>query len=255
MNTVTAGQSLFHQTHTVVFYSAAVICLVMTQLPLVVKRGESFARRCYWGGTAGAAVFTVLGSLPHVGRWRALGARRRVQHDPDGLFRDLVHQDRRQGVRVSRRHDEPSPAGDDRVPPPRIMTGPPDSYGTDVTATRRSGGCWFLPPRCAQRPSRPTLGASAAMIGLESPQRSSWLPPVCGFGVNDARWNHPVARKQYVQFGLVAVVTVGVFTVCYLACFASSAGAVRPKRSPSGRCIRGFGMSRTRNKAVLATRS
>lgn len=48
-------------------------------------------------------------------------------------------------------------------------------------------------------------------------------------GYGDASWGYPVARGQLVQFIILAVVTVGAFTVLYLGAYA--AGRRRPRRS------------------------
>ena len=217
MNTVTAGQSLFHQTHTVVFYSAAVICLVLTQLPLVVKRGESFARRCYWGGTAGAAVFTVLGSLPQLGGGALLALAGVFSMTLTAYFATSYI---KIGDKVYAFHtDDEEPGRQSR--PATAVAGPPDSYGTDVTNAKM---WWLLVPATAM---------CAATVAMQLPDHRLALTVVaavmvvflgCGFGFMDAREGHLVARGQYVQFGLVTVVTVGAFALCYLPAYAVTRG-------------------------------
>ncbi|OSC31474.1 hypothetical protein B8W67_16130 [Mycolicibacillus koreensis] len=49
-----------------------------------------------------------------------------------------------------------------------------------------------------------------------------------GAGLGDASWGYPIARGQYLQFGLVAAITVGYFPAVYL--IAYYAGKRRPLR-------------------------
>ena len=41
------------------------------------------------------------------------------------------------------------------------------------------------------------------------------IPIFYGFFV-DGSWGHPIARRQYVQFGIIGLITAGVFPILYL---------------------------------------
>ena len=221
MNTVTAGQSLFHQTHTVVFFGAALACLVITQLPLVVHRGESFARRCYWGGTAGAAVFTFLGLLPQVGGG-ALFALSGVFSMTLTAYFATSYIKIGDKIYAFHNHDE-NP--DHKPSSAASTTAPPDSYGTNVTNAKM---WWLLVPATAM---------CSATVAMQVPDHRLALPVVAGvmivllgvaFGFMDAREGHRIAREQYLQFGLATMVTAGVFALFYLPAYLVA------RRNPAG---------------------
>ncbi|MDN5760005.1 MAG: hypothetical protein L0H59_16010, partial [Tomitella sp.] len=39
------------------------------------------------------------------------------------------------------------------------------------------------------------------------------------FGYNDGSWGHPIVRRQWIQFGIVTIITVGIFSFFYLCAY------------------------------------
>jgi hypothetical protein len=208
-----AAAPMFHQTNMLVFYGLAIACLVVTQVPLIVDRDLTFKRRLWWGGTAGAALFTVLGTLPQWLAGLGLAAAGVFGMTLTAYFATSYI---KIGDEIFAFHTY------DAEPDRRISPLPSDisesqlsdSYGTDVTNTKM----WWL-----------MVGTSAFCVGAAAVQflgPPKWAIVIAlavvltviaiGFGFMDAKAGHRVAREQFVQFGLIAVITVGVFPMLYL---------------------------------------
>lgn len=107
----------------------------------------------------------------------------------------------------------PAPSTDDPDYDPA-----PDSYGGSVTAGKlwwlmiwgvtMCVGCIVIP--AADKPWYLVPGGAGALVLI-----------ALGYGHQDASWGYGIARGQYVQFGIIAILTAGVFTVLYLAAYAA----------------------------------
>ena len=202
--------------HALFFVIGAFICLGVTQLPLVVRRGGSFAPYCYWAGTAGAALCVFIAAIPD---WpgglmfagatvfaMALTAYFATNYIRiRGKIYTFHITQAAQAPRSDQLSTSPEDSPDDF----------PDAYGTDVTATKM---WWLLVPTTG-------LCALTAATNVRDPEGQVW-PIICtivvallaiGFGyLADGSWGYRIARRQYLQFVLVSVVTAGVFPVLYL---------------------------------------
>jgi hypothetical protein len=61
------AQPTLEQPHTLIFFVAALVCLVIALVPLLSSKEVATQRRVYWGGTGAAALCFFLASLPDVG--------------------------------------------------------------------------------------------------------------------------------------------------------------------------------------------
>ena len=61
--------------------------------------------------------------------------------------------------------------------------------------------------------------AVLAVLSAYTMKMRPWLLLVIlalGTGYGDGSWNYPIARGQYVQFGIITVITAGSFAALYL---------------------------------------
>jgi len=214
------------------FVIAAFLCLAITQLPAVVKRDVSFDRRCYWGGTAGTMVCVFLAALPDWLGGLVFGAATLLGMGLAAYFTSSYIKIAGRIYAFHAADERPDPRPGDAPPAARDPDYDPlpDQYGTGASAART---WWMIVPATAlcSLTVATNLGHDAK-IGLAIGAAIVLVAAGLGYGVNDASWNYPLARKQYVQFVLVAVVTAGVFTVFYLAGFGiGRRWPMRPKRS------------------------
>ena len=219
-----------------IFVIAAFLCLAVTQLPALVKRGVSFDRRCYWGGTAGTMVCVFLAALPDWLGGLVFGAATLFGMDLAAYFTSSYI---KIGGRIYRE--------DLRLPRGRLTTrsaawactagraGPRLRPASGPVRDRRECSQDLVDDSAGHRAVSLTVATNLghdAKIGLAIGAAIVLVAAGLGYGVMDASWNYPIARGQYVQFVLVAVVTAGVFTVFYLAGFGiGRRWPMRPKRS------------------------
>lgn len=200
-----AAQPTLHQPHTLIFFIATLLCLGIAVMPLPRRIGISGQRRVYWSAVAGAALCGFLASIPSwgVGVLIALFL-------SGGMVFTAYFNGRyiKIGGRVYAFHVADS--GDESPSPDPA----PDSYSGFATA-RKS---WWLLVVVVGICSG---SVAFTVVGTEKP----WIAVVAAavlalfafaFGLVDASWGYALARGQNVQFGVIAVVSVGVFTVVYL---------------------------------------
>lgn len=108
---------------------------------------------------------------------------------------------------------DPSPDG---TPPPGIddpgYDPAPDSYGSLATAKKIWWSMVFAMVICmgtidTTRPWHTAISVCLVVFFA------------IGFGYGDASWGYPIARGQRPQFVIIAIITVGVFTVLYFAAY------------------------------------
>lgn len=70
--------------------------------------------------------------------------------------------------------------------------------------------------------------ASGSVYGFATGKEEAWVAVMvagllallaAGTGYGDASWRYPVARRQFVQFGVASVITVGSFALVYLTAY------------------------------------
>lgn len=216
-----------------VFGIAALACLALTQLPLVIKRDMGFQRRCYWGGTAGAMLCVVLAALPD---WVGGVVFALVTLFGMTLAAYFTSSYLKIGGKVYAFHaaDEKTDATGARKPSPAELEPDydplPDQYGTDVSATKM---WWLMVPATALISfTMATNFGHGGKVGLAVGAAFAMVVVGAGYGVLDASWGYRIARKQYLQFVIIGLITGGTFTVFYFLGFGiGRAVPMRPKRS------------------------
>jgi hypothetical protein len=215
-----AGPSL-HQPHTLIFFLLALAFLVLaTVVPMLTKRGRRWERRLAWTGILGTGASVFFAALPY---WKqGIGVSLFVlafltagayAYTPYIKIRGKIYAFHvRDSLPDPPPDGAPAPGSDDPDYDPA-----PDSYSGSVTAQKfwwmmvlamaMCLGCIIIP--VADKPWGLIPGAAATVV----------LSAIA-FGYGDASWGYPIARSQRIQFGVIAIITAGVFPVVYLGAYA-----------------------------------
>lgn len=213
---VAAGPSL-HQPHTLIFFLVALVCLAVTVVPsFIVNRGRSCERRVFWGGVVGVTVSVFFAAVPY---WnQAVGmalfslafmTANAYAYTPFIKIRGKVYAFYAQDSLPQPSPDGAPPLGSDDA----NYDPAPDSYGGLVTAKKH----WWM--------AIFAVIFFGCCIVISADDKRWWLAPAAaaflvveslGFGYFDGSWRYSVARGQRLQFTILAVMTLGVFTVLYL---------------------------------------
>jgi hypothetical protein len=206
--------------HLLVFFAIALICLGITLLPLVRPMERSQARRVYWGGTAAAMIFAFLALLPDWVSGVVFAAAVLVGMTIGAYFTSpyiTIAGKVRAFHTYDSQPDRPQGAAKPVGP---TYTRESDEYGTGVTAAKM---WWLLVPAMAL-----CSGYLAVSLGDGTGLRLVILAAAAvvliafAFGyLTDGSWGYRVARGQYPQFVLIALLTAGVFALVYLPAYAA----------------------------------
>lgn len=228
-----ASRPSFQQPHTLIFFIATLMCLVIAVFPpMFFNRDRSWERRVAWLATGAAVTCAFLATLPD---WKLgigvslFGAGIMIL----GAYFSTPYIKIRGKIYAFHVQDSlPDPAPDGAPLPGSDDPGyhrAPDSYGGLATARK----FWWL--------QVPTMAMCVLCVVIKANDKPWWLAPamatllvVAAFalGYEDARWGYSIARGQRVQFGIIAVITAGVFTVLYLgAYYAGKRWPLRRKQS------------------------
>jgi hypothetical protein len=208
--------------HTLVFFIATMACLVLTLLPQGNKRGISWQRKVYWGGTFSAAICAFIASLPNVATGLILALLAVFLMTLSAYFTS-------QYIRIGKRVIAFHSASDLRTTTGESGDGlhGEDPYGSTVSAAKM----WWLLAVCTVIATINLYGylfdgdeVQYGILGLGLLIGIGALIG-CGDGIRRQR----VARGQYVPFGIVALVSAGIVTVSYLAAYSI---ATRFQKSP-----------------------
>lgn len=93
----------------------------------------------------------------------------------------------------------------------------PDSYSGLLTATTMWWSLVALGVIAAGNVYFAASGRGEVWVGLMSGTFFALLSVVTAYG--DASWRYPIARGQYIQFGVASVITAGVFPLIYLTAY------------------------------------
>lgn len=203
------------------FVFAAFIFLALTQLSLVVHRGETFERRSYWGGTFGAAISAFIAGIPD---WVGGGAFACVTVFAMALpayfgggtlikIRGKVYSFH---IQRSQEKTQPQKGSQSR---PLLPKDYPDAYNGDVTAAK----LWWL-----MVVATAFLVFFVAVVFRNPADRLLQVVCVAFFVViaialgysGDGSYGYPIARRQYVQFVVISVISAGTFALLYLPAYA-----------------------------------
>jgi hypothetical protein len=229
-----AMQPSLHQTHTLIFFVATLVCLAIAVLPpLFVKRNRSWERRVAWSGVSRAAICVFLASLRD---WKlgiglaifcvAFMTAAAYFYTPYIKIRGKVYafsvQD---SLPATFANGASTPSRDDPDYDPA-----PDSYGGMATAQKAWWLNIFAMAICS-------FNVMAYFVDKDNPWLAALLAAAIilaatAFGYGDAIWGYSIARGQRLQFWIIAIITAGVFTIVYLgAYYAGKRWPLRRKQS------------------------
>lgn len=198
------------------FVIAAFVCLAISQLPIVVKRGETFARRCYWGGTFGAAISAFIAGIPD---WLGGGFFACVTVFAMALPAYFTSDYIKIGGKVYtfhiRRSQEKTQPGKGSKLRPKLPDNYPDAYNGDITAAKM----WWLMVVITV-----FLVFWTTVVLRDPSDRLMQILCIAFFVVmalalgysGDGSYGYPIARRQYVQFVIMSVISAGTFALLYL---------------------------------------
>lgn len=218
---IVAAPSVGGHVYSLYFVIAAFICLgVAVLVPMVVRRGETFERRCYWVGTFGAAISVLIAGIPdwvgslsfacvtvfgmwlpaYFGRGELIKIRGKVYS---------FH------IRRSRKKSKPDRNSTSR---PQLPDDYPDAYNGDITAAK----LWWLMVVAIG-----FLVFFVALVFNNSADRLLQVACVVFFVVltvilgyvADGSFGYPIARRQYVQFVLISIISAGAFALLYVTAY------------------------------------
>lgn len=203
------------------FVAAAFVCLGIALLPIKVHRGETLERRSYWGGTFGAALSAMVAGIPDwVGGAMfacvTVFAMALPAYFSSGTLIKIrgkvysFHIHRSQEKAQSQKNSRSSPL---------LPEDYPDAYNGDVTAAK----LWWL-----MVVATAFLVFFVAAVFNNPADRLLQVACVVFFVVmaialgyfGDGSYGYPVARRQYVQFVVISVMSAGTFALLYLPAYA-----------------------------------
>lgn len=203
-----------------IFFVALVACLAVAVTPSFLDRRISLAlqRRIFWGASVAASLFGFLMLYSMYQNWKEgigvalffLGLMTFLAYFNSpyikigGKIYALTVQDSRAET------PRPTPADPEFDPAP-------DAYSGIITAMKL---WWMAVPGLA-------ICAISAYFFIFTSDHDLWFGLATAllvvlallYGYGDGSWGYRIARGQYVQFGIVAVVTAGSFTLLYLAAY------------------------------------
>jgi hypothetical protein len=214
-----------------IFLVVVAACLAVAVIQQFFKHSRSSQRRIYWSCTCVAAVAGFLAAHPDSKKGLGmalflLGAMTVVAYaytpyiKIGGKIYALTVQD-------SQSDSVETPAGTPMDVTADLQHDPaPNAYSGLLSATKM---WWLLIPLL--------VISSGNVFAFATGEGEGWVAAVgLGFlvflaiatGYGDASWDYPIARRQRIQFGIITVITVGIFTALYL--LAYFAGKHRPLR-------------------------
>jgi hypothetical protein len=200
------------------FLLVAAACLAVAVIQQFFKHSRSSQRRVYWSCTCVAAIAGFLAAHPDSKKGLGLvifllGAMTVVAYayTPYIKFGGKIY-----ALTVPDSEPDPDETTEAATADPERDPAP-DAYSGLLTATKM---WWLLIPLLVISSGNVyafATGEGEAWVALIGIAFLVFLAVATGFG--DASWGYGIARGQHIQFGLAAIVTVGVFAVLYLAAY------------------------------------
>lgn len=209
--------------HTLIFFIATMACLVFTLIPQGAKRGLSWQRKVYWGGTFSAALCAFIASMPRLTTGLILAFLAIFLMSLSAYF---TSQYIKIGNRVIAFHSVNYSSTDIGDSGDALRGEEP--YGATVSAAKM----WWLLVVC-------TVIAAVSVYGYlfdgdELRYGLLGLGLLVGIGAligcGDGMRQQRVARGQYVPFGIVTLISAGIVTVSYLTAYSIALRSTLPKR-------------------------
>ncbi|MGB3480748.1 MAG: hypothetical protein WBB07_00845 [Mycobacterium sp.] len=221
--TVLNAASPIEHPHTLVLFVLAMLCPAVS----ISAMGSSWPlgrqRTLYWLGTAGAAVCVVVGSLPNIAMAVTLALLA-------GLLMVLPAYFNSQYIKIGNRviafHDLTALQSGAREPASNGWEDQP--YTSTVSAAK----LWWLLVVCT---AMAAVNVYAYVFDGDDPRYGLLgLALLVGigalFGAGDGMRLQRIARGQYLQFGIVSVISAGIVSVSYLVARAIAPGVKDPTR-------------------------
>ncbi|MCF6386368.1 hypothetical protein L2K20_05250 [Mycobacterium sp. MBM] len=201
------------------------LCIGVAVIQQFFKHGRASQRRIYWSCTLLASIAGLMAGYPDWQRAVGLSALAVIgltviayAYTPyikiGGKIRSL-------GLQTPDPEDVPAEPHADQQDPA------PDAYSGALSAPKM---WWLMVPLMlisAGNTYAFVTGEGEWWVAAIGIAFLIFLAVVGGYG--DASWGYPIARGQKIQFAILAVVTLGTFTVLYLAAYAMAQR--RPLRS------------------------
>ncbi|CAJ1585720.1 hypothetical protein [[Mycobacterium] wendilense] len=188
--------------HTLIFYVLTMVCVATTLIPDGSRGDLSSQRRTYWSGTVFAAACAFIAALPNVRTGLIVAGLCVFCLVLPAYFRTQL-------IKIG-----------GRVIAFESAEYLPDTADGKDPYTRRASAAkvWWLSIFCVGIGAinllayvidhEPVLYGLLGLFLLTVPAVVS--------GLNDGMHRQRIARGQYLQFGIVTVISAGIFTVCYL---------------------------------------
>ncbi|BBZ00951.1 hypothetical protein MCHIJ_03880 [Mycolicibacterium chitae] len=188
--------------HTLIFYVATMAFVALTLIPHGSRGDLSRQRKIYWGGTFSAAICAFIAALPNISTGLIVA----------GLCVFCLALPAYFGTQLIK-------IGDRVVAFESAAALPATADGRDPYTPRVSASkVWWLAVFGvvigAVNVLGYVIGGDPVAYGLLGLFFFTVPPAVTGLG--DGRYRQRVARGQYLQFGIITMLSAGIFTVCYL---------------------------------------
>lgn len=198
-------------------FGVIVLCYLAGFLLSFSKISTSAQRRIYWSCACIAGFFGTLATYPTWTNAAVLGilvpavmAVAAYVSTPYIKIRGKIY-----ALTITDPDPEDEPATTDSTQ--QEIDPRPDSYSGLLTATTMWWALVVLTAIGAGNVYFAATGKGEIWVGLMSGTFSALLTVVTAYG--DASWRYPIARGQYIQFGVASVITAGVFPLLYLAAY------------------------------------
>jgi hypothetical protein len=226
---------------TLFFFIAALVFLALSLVPIFLhSRDVRWQRRMYWGCTTGVALCAFLAAIPDFAGGAVFAAAAFVYAIIPAYFSGRLI---KVGGRIIAFHiqdgtPDPVPGKENDAPSTADNDDETPSYGGTVSAPK----LWWL--------MVVGMGICSFNIGLHltgTETERPWLWPLfvvvvlvtgLGIGVGDGASGVSVARRQYVQFAVIAITTGGAFVVFYLVGYVIGRRRLSRQVAGPGRTIR-----------------
>jgi fluoride ion exporter CrcB/FEX len=202
------------------FFWVVVLCFVAGFVLSFLNISRSAQRHIYWTCVCVAGVCGTLSTYPTWDNAVALGifpvatmAAMAYVSTPYIKIGGKIY-----ALTISAQRADPDSAPDaENVSPARETDSTPDSYSGLLTAATM----WWMLVVIA-------VIAAANVYGFAAGKGPAWVAVMMatflallavGTGYGDASWHYPVARRQFVQFGVASVITAGSFALVYLTAY------------------------------------
>ena len=210
------SQLAVERPHTLIFYVLTMVCIALTVIPHGSRGDLSRQRKIYWGGTFSAAACAFIAALPNVSTALIVAGLCVFCLVLPAYFRTQL-------IKI----------GDRVIAFDSVEDLPVSGDGKDPYTPRTSPSkVWWLSVFAIWIGSVNMLGylIDGDSLGYGLLGLFILTVPAAVVGLGDGMHRQRIARGQYLQFGLVTVMSAGIFTICYLVAHSVGLRLRRPSR-------------------------